>query len=435
MPKEEEFRAGSMNVGTMSSRSAEIVETATRRRLDCGFLQETKWKGVMCPSQSHSQVRWLKGKDSIYKVFWSGNSEGTNGVGILLAKKWTDKVFEVQRPSDRIILLKLIIGKTVYTLVNVYAPHQGRPEAEKDHFYDQLNAVVDKIPLSEVLIPGGDWNGHVGRAADGFEEVHGGFGYGERHDEGVRLLDFAVAHDPVIGNTLFKKRNSHLITYASGDHETQVDNILFRRGLRKHIRDVKVIPGEECLTQHRLLVCIFKIAAVPRVKRNFTPRLRTWKRLDPVCAAEFESKFEEKCSSGQVVDSATQSSEEIWDHLKSTLNSAAEEVCGYLKNHQWKRETWWWDMKVDEAVKEKRRCFKVWSRLKKQKVYGDARKATRAAYDTAKKHAKRVVWLAKQDAAKTEYICQRWSQGPWDPLHGKVDATSEPGHLWWNACP
>ena len=60
-------------------------------------------------------------------------------------------------------------------------------------------------------------------------------------------------------------------------------------------------------------------------------------------------------------------------------------------------------MKVDEAVKEKRRCFKVWSRLKKQKVYGDAHKATRAAYDTAKKHAKWVVWLAEQDAAKTEY--------------------------------
>ena len=85
------------------------------------------------------------------------------------------------------------------------------------YFYnDQLNAVVAKIPLSEVLIPGGDWNGHVGRAADGFEEVHGGYGYGVRNDEGGRLLDFAVAHDLVIGNKLFKKRNSHLITYASG---------------------------------------------------------------------------------------------------------------------------------------------------------------------------------------------------------------------------
>ena len=44
-PKEEEFRTSSMNVGTMRGRSAEIVDTASRRRLDCGFLQETKWKG------------------------------------------------------------------------------------------------------------------------------------------------------------------------------------------------------------------------------------------------------------------------------------------------------------------------------------------------------------------------------------------------------
>ena len=126
-----------------------------------------------------------------------------------------NKLFPQGFTSDRIILLRLIIRKTVYTLVNVYAPQQGRPEAEKDRFYDQLNAVLAKMPLSEVLIPDGDWNGHVGRAADGFEEVHGGFGYGERNNEGVRLLDFAVAHDLVIGNTLFKKRNSHFITYAS----------------------------------------------------------------------------------------------------------------------------------------------------------------------------------------------------------------------------
>ena len=84
--------------------------------------------------------------------------------------------------------------------LTLIALQQGRPEAEKDRFYDQLNAVVAKIPLSEVLIPGGGWNGHVGRAADGFEEVHGGYGYGVRNDEGGRLLDFAVAHDLVIGN-------------------------------------------------------------------------------------------------------------------------------------------------------------------------------------------------------------------------------------------
>ena len=127
-----------MNVGTMRGRSAEVVETADRRKLDVGFLQETRWKSPKLQTQSRSQARWLKGKNSVYKVYWSGNPEGTNGVGIILAKKWTDNVFEVQRTSDRIILIKLIIGKTVYTLVNVYAPQQGRSTEDKDTFYDQF---------------------------------------------------------------------------------------------------------------------------------------------------------------------------------------------------------------------------------------------------------------------------------------------------------
>ena len=396
-----DFRVGTMNVGTMRGRSAEVVETADRRRLDIGFLQETKWKGAESQTQSRSQARWLKGKDSAYKIFWSGNPQGTNGVGILLAKKWTDNVFEVQRLNDRIILLKLIIGKSVYTFISVYAPHTGRPDSERDRFYDQLNSVIAKVPPSEVLIPGGDWNVHVGTSADGFEEVHGGFGYGVRNDEAADFLDFAVAHDLVIGNTLFKKRDSHLITYASGDHVTQVDYILFRRNLRKLIQDVKVIPGEECLTQHRLLVCTFRITVLPKHKRKFTPRLKTWKLKDPACAAEFEAAFLTKCGS-ESVDSQTQSPEMIWNHLKSNLNSAAESVCGYSKSHQWRKQTWWWDHKVEEAISEKRKRFKAYNKLRRQKQCADAI-AAKTAYNNAKRHAKRVVWLAKTEAGEAEF--------------------------------
>ena len=65
-------------------------------------------------------------------------------------------------------------------------------------------------------------------------------------------------------------------------------------------------------------------------------------------------------------------------------------------------------------------------------MYGDVRKAARAAYDTAKKHAKRVVWLAKQDAGETVYANVD-HKGP--EIHLMAKQTSEPGHLWWNVCP
>ena len=104
-----------------------------------------------------------------------------------------------------------------------------------------------------------------------------------------------------------------------------------------------------------------------------------------------------------MVDSQTQSSEDIWDRLKSNLNSAAESVCGHTKNHQWREQTWFWDEKVDEAVRAKRKCFKVYNKLRRQKLYDDKYKTAKGAYHAAKKHAKLAVWLAKQAASKTKY--------------------------------
>ena len=59
-------------------------------------------------------------------------------------------------------------------------------------------------------------NGHVRKTTAGYEDVHGGFGYGVRNAEGERILEFGLALDMVVCNTLFNKRCSRLITYSSG---------------------------------------------------------------------------------------------------------------------------------------------------------------------------------------------------------------------------
>ena len=109
--------------------------------------------------------------------------------------------FEVQRVSDRIILVKLIVGQRVVTFLSVYAPQSGLSDEVKDLFFDQLRTVTARIPASEFLIPCGDWNGHVGRAGIGYREVHGGMGYGrlEPDVEGERILEYALAFDLLLG--------------------------------------------------------------------------------------------------------------------------------------------------------------------------------------------------------------------------------------------
>ena len=41
--------------------------------------------------------------------------------------------------------------------------------------------------------------------AAGYADIHGGFGFGERNEDGERVLDFSVANNLVIGNTFFTK--------------------------------------------------------------------------------------------------------------------------------------------------------------------------------------------------------------------------------------
>ena len=77
---------------------------------------------------------------------------------------------------------------------------------DKDLLFDQLRAVTARIPRSEILLPCGDWNGHVGRVGTEYREVHGGMGYGrsDANVEGERILKYALAFDLLPGNTCLR---------------------------------------------------------------------------------------------------------------------------------------------------------------------------------------------------------------------------------------
>ena len=124
---------------------------------------------------------------------------------------------------------------------------------------------------------GGDLNGHVGRDNFGYQGIHGGFGFGSRNEEGINILDFASTHDLILANTHFIKRESHMITFKSGQTMSQIDFLLTRKSNRTLCKDCKVIPGEALTIQHRLVVLDFKIRkAFSKSSRKMTPRTKWW---------------------------------------------------------------------------------------------------------------------------------------------------------------
>ena len=105
------------------------------------------------------------------------------------------------------------------------------------------------------------------------------------------------------------------------------------------MKDVKVIPAEECAQQHHIVVCDLMVKLPKEKKRRFVPRIRTWKLRDKTIADTFQTTFTSKISA-QDNSKSDYKMEDVWSNLKDTLLDTAKEVCGISRNHQWKRETW-----------------------------------------------------------------------------------------------
>ena len=77
----------------------------------------------------------------------------------------------------------------------------------------------------------------------------------------------------VIGNTFFDKRDSHLITYQSGNAITQIDFNVLRKPNLKIAMNIKVIiTSEECVPQHKLLTCELQLKTPKPHPKPFSPK-------------------------------------------------------------------------------------------------------------------------------------------------------------------
>ncbi|KAK6729669.1 hypothetical protein RB195_006612 [Necator americanus] len=96
-----------------------------------------------------------------------------------------NSVTAVERLSDLLMAVKVDTGEVELRVVSAYAPQMGCSEEEKACFWEDLEQYVQSLEGEEVLLIGGDFNGHVGSLKDGFDSCHGGYGFGARNDDGL----------------------------------------------------------------------------------------------------------------------------------------------------------------------------------------------------------------------------------------------------------
>ena len=119
------------------------------------------------------------------------------------------------------------------SVISVYAPQCGLNESQKDDFYDSLINIARKFGEKETVLKTRDFEDH-----ENYEGLYGVYGYGVRNKERKAILEFCATMNMAVGNTFFKNRASHLVTYEPGPLETQIDYCLVRRNQRNFLKDL-----------------------------------------------------------------------------------------------------------------------------------------------------------------------------------------------------
>ena len=200
-------------------------------------------------------------------------------------------------------------------------------------------------------------------------------------------MEFANTFDLVIANTWFTKTRNQLITFKTGNSESQVDYILTNRRHLKYIINCKTIPGEAVVSQHRLVVMDLRTRTQKKrqYQRDNEVNIKWWILKDQTVAEDYAKDVTNNMDDGE---------QPGWTIFSETLKEKGSEHCGVTtggKSMQ-KRETWWWNTTVQEAIARKKKMFKKWQQSKSQEDH--------ATYKHAKRDAKRTEAVERAIAAQ-----------------------------------
>ena len=72
------------------------------------------------------------------------------------------QVLGSETKSDRVMSIKLVVGKHMLNIISAYAPRTGCSQEEREHLYEEMESLLRQIPGQEEMWIGADLNGHVG---------------------------------------------------------------------------------------------------------------------------------------------------------------------------------------------------------------------------------------------------------------------------------
>lgn len=306
---------GTWNVLSLQSASSKLHELSVaidNFRLGVLLVTETHWPGVETMSLDNGAL-----------FINSGRQDGLRreGVGIVLSRTVKNSLISYSPYSERIMVARLHTRHVNMSVVVAYAPTNDKDDSVKEHFYNQLSSILDRLPRQDVVVVGGDFNARVG----GAHSLHH-----SSNDNGQRLEDLCGVHDLSIGGTMFAHKDHHKGTWRSPDGKTvtQIDHICVGRKWRSSLLDVRVLRSADIGSDHYLVRAKLRIRlSSARSSRQPDKEVPALERLRSGCPevrldynAAIRNRFE-------ALD-PEESLEGKWEQLKEVIGESSLEVLG-----------------------------------------------------------------------------------------------------------
>ena len=332
-------RIGTWNIRTLyeTGKSAQVCGEMHRYNLKILGLCETRWTGT-------GRTRLTSGDTIIY----SGHDEGqihAHGVALLMTPEATRALLSWEPVSPRILTARFNSKGRKVTILQCYAPTNAADIEDKENFYQQLQAVVDKTPKRDLKILMGDVNAKVGSDNTNRELIMGSHGTGEQNENGEFFTEFCIFNDLVIGGTIFPHKEIHKTTWTSPDGKTenQIDHITIGRKWRRSLQDVRVKRGADAASDHHLVIAILKTKLKAYNDQAGRPlhKFNVHSLKERNKAEEFQIELRNKFSVLSQLPEETV--EEQWQSMRETWKTTCQTVLGKRtrKHKEWlTTETW-----------------------------------------------------------------------------------------------
>ncbi|XP_058444101.1 craniofacial development protein 2-like [Malaya genurostris] len=255
-----------------------------------------------------SEVRWPNfgehklpsGQVLLYSGIRGEKAPRHRGVGFPLSAQANAALIKWEPISERIIVARFRTRIRNLPIIQCYAPTDAAELQDKENFYSQLDAVVDKVLKGDIKIYTGDFNAKIGSDNVDYERVMGRCSLGDMSDNGELFAEFCGTNDKVIGGSLFPHRSAHKVTRVSrdGHTENQISHICISRKWRRSLLDVRNKRSVNIASDHHLLIgeIRLRIARVMRQEERLGRRFKTRRLEDPAVKRSFVEEPETRAA-------------------------------------------------------------------------------------------------------------------------------------------